>query len=253
MEQRDHFTNLITPFEQKGLAVKAHHYQRQDEAVYAVQIGNKDLPVLLLIHGSPGDWTAWKDLILSTNLAEHYQLIIPDRPPYQSSTVEGGDLSSHSKALTDLVQQHCRPCIVAGHSYGGALALQLAIDHRERIAAVVSLSGTIAAPYQSPRWYNYLGDQWWVQKFLSKSMLASNREMMFLSSDLTALENNLKELDLPIYLLQGGEDVLVNPGSPFYLLDLLNSVQVKYNSQWDHFVIWTEKQAVVDLLTGINF
>ena len=47
--------------------------------------------------------------------------------------------------------------------------------------------------------------------------------------------------------------MLVNPGSPFYLLDLLNSVQVKYNSQWDHFVIWTEKQAVVDLLTGINF
>ena len=141
---------------------------------------------------------------------------------------------------------------MAGHSYGGALALQIAIDHKEQIAAVVSLSGTIAAPYQSPQWYNYLGDQWWVQKFLSKSMQASNREMMFLSSDLTALEANLKELDLPIYLLQGGEDVLVNPRSPFYLLDLLNSVQVEYNSQWDHFVIWTEKQAVVDLLTGIN-
>ena len=252
MEERDHFSNLKIPFEQKGLSVKAHYYKRQNEDVYFVQIGNENLPVLLLIHGSPGDWTAWKDLILSTNLTDHYQLIIPDRPAYQSSTVKGGKLSSQSKALTGLVQQHCKPCIVAGHSYGGALALQIAIDHKEQIAAVVSLSGTIAAPYQSPQWYNYLGDQWWVQKFLSKSMQASNREMMFLSSDLTALEANLKELDLPIYLLQGGEDVLVNPRSPFYLLDLLNSVQVEYNSQWDHFVIWTEKQAVVDLLTGIN-
>lgn len=251
MEKRDDFSSLATAFRQNNLSIEEHHYPIEEGEIYAVQVGDKTLPALLLIHGSPGDWTAWKQLILSTNLTDRYQLIIPDRPGYQYSTAMGGNLSTQSDALTVLMQEHCHPCIVAGHSFGAALALQLAVDFPEKVAAVVSLSGTVAAPYQMPKWYNILGSNKWIQQFLSSGFLASNREMMSLSKDLLALESKIKELDQPIYLLQGGKDVLVNPMSPFYLFNQLNQVYLKYYDTWDHFIIWTQTEEVTQILLSL--
>ena len=88
MEKRDNFLSLAAAFEQRNLFIEEHRYPVEGGEIYVVQIGDKTLPTLLLIHGSPGDWTAWKELILSTNLTDRYQLIIPDRPGYQYSTVE---------------------------------------------------------------------------------------------------------------------------------------------------------------------
>ena len=248
MEKRDDFSSLATVFEQNNLSIEEHHYRVEGGELYAVQIGDKSLPTLLLIHGSPGDWTAWKELILSTNLTDRYQLIIPDRPGYQYSTVKGGSLSTQSASMAILMQKHCTPCSIVGHSFGGALALQLAVDYPEKVTAVVSLSGTIAAPFQTPQWYNYWGSNQWIQQLLSNSFLVSNREMMSLSKDLLAIESKLKELDQPILLLQGGKDVLVNPASPFYLLDQLNQVNLKYYDTWDHFIIWTQMEGVAQFL-----
>ena len=251
MEKRDDFSVLATAFEQNNLSIEEHRYPIEGGEIYAVQVGDKTLPTLLLIHGSPGDWTAWKQLILSTNLTDHYQLIIPDRPGYQYSAAKGGNLSTQSYALAVLMQEHCHPCYIAGHSFGGALALQLAVDYPEKVAAIVSLSGTIAAPYQMPKWYNLFGKNKWVQQFLSNGFLASNQEMMSLSKDLFALECKIKELDQPFYLLQGGKDVLVNPASPFYLFNQLNQVHLKYYDTWDHFIIWTETEEVAHVLLSL--
>ncbi|MCH1416925.1 MAG: alpha/beta hydrolase [Flavobacteriaceae bacterium] len=248
MEKRDDFSSLATLFEQNNLSIEEHLYRVEGGELYAVQIGDKSLPTLLLIHGSPGDWTAWKELILSTDLTDRYQLIIPDRPGYQYSTVKGGSLSTQSTSMAILMQKHCDPCSVVGHSFGGALALQLAVYYPEKVTAVVSLSGTIAAPFQTPQWYNYWGSNQWIQQLLSNSFLVSNREMMSLSKDLLAIESKLKELDQPILLLQGGKDVLVNPASPFYLLNQLNQVHLKYYDTWNHFIIWTQMEEVAQFL-----
>ena len=251
MENREDFSSLAAAFEQSNLSIEEYRYRLEGGEVYVVHVGDKTLPALLLIHGSPGDWTAWKQLILSTNLTDRYQLIIPDRPGYQYSNAKGGSLSTQSKALDVLMREYCHPCIVAGHSFGGALALQLAVDYPEKVAAVVSLSGTIAAPFQTPKWYNFLGNNKWIQPLLSKGFLASNREMMSLSRDLSALESKIKELDQPFYLLQGGKDVLVNPASPFYLINQLDQVHLKYYDTWDHFIIWTETEAVTQFLLSL--
>ena len=252
MEKRDDFSDFKIAFQQKKLPIEEYRYPLDDGEMYYVRIGDKSLPTLLLIHGSPGDWTAWKELILETDLAQYYQLIIPDRPGFQSSTTMGGNLATQSSALALLMGQHCQPCIVAGHSFGGALALQLAVDYPEKVAAVISLAGTIAAPFQEPKWYNYFAEYPWIQKILSDGFLKSNREMMSLSKDLYALTPKLKGLDLPIYLLQGGKDILVNPGSPFYLLNQLNQVHLQYNEAWDHFVIWTEMEEVSNFIQRVN-
>ena len=48
------------------------------------------------------------------------------------------------------MERECQPCTLVGHSYGGALALQLAVDFPQYTNAVVSLAGTVASDYQTP-------------------------------------------------------------------------------------------------------
>ena len=47
------------------------------------------------------------------------------------------------------MEAECHPCTLVGHSYGGALALQLAVDFSQHTNAIVSLAGTVAPDYQT--------------------------------------------------------------------------------------------------------
>lgn len=252
MEKRDSFAAIKKEFKGRGITLSEHFLTLEEGVFYYVQIGDASLPPLVLIHGSPGDWTAWKQFVLTTEITQHFHLIIPDRPAYQASTVKGGSLARQSEAFSTLMEEHCHPCTLVGHSFGGALALQLSIDYPENTASVISLAGTVAAPFQTPKWYNYLGEKNMIQSLLTNGFLASNDEMMQLSEDLAILEPQLVESKHSYHFLQGGNDILVNPSSPFYLLPLLNNVGIKYYSEWDHFVIWTAKTEVSQFIQSIS-
>jgi hypothetical protein len=36
------------------------------------------------------------------------------------------------------------------------------------------------------------------------------------------------------------------------LLDQFNRVHLRFNSQWDHFIIWTDREEVSQFLQGVN-
>lgn len=220
--------------------------------LYYVVMGKPSTKTLLFIHGSPGDWTAWEQLLMESALVEKYRIVVVDRPPFQGSTAAGGNLSKQSRSLKRLMETECQPCTLVGHSYGGALALQLAVDFPQHTNAVVSLAGTVAPDYQTPKWYNALAQSSWLTPFLTEGLLASNKEMLALAQDLDTLIPALNTLDIPFYFMQGGNDVLVDPRSPFVLLPHLNKAEIKFNSFWDHFVIWTALPAVEEIIEGAN-
>ena len=252
LERRDSFEIIRERFKQNNIPIEEHSYSKGIEKVYYVTAGKPSSKTILFIHGSPGDWTAWEQLLMNSALVEKYRIVVVDRPPYQGSTVEGGNLSKQSRALKKLMEAECHPCTLVGHSYGGALALQLAVDFTQHTNAVVSLAGTVASDYQTPKWYNILAQSSWIPPFLTNGLLASNREMLTLAQDLGALITALNILDIPFYFMQGGNDVLVDPRSPFVLLPHLNRAEIKFNSSWDHFVIWTLIPEVEALIDHVN-
>ena len=242
------FEDVKQAFAAKNIELAQHSYATETGRLSYVSAGDPTLPTLVLIHGSPGDWRAWKKLMLSSTLLDDFHLILPDRPPYNASSAVGGQLSLQSQAFQKLMLKLCHPCVLVGHSYGAGLALQLAIDYPEQTKAVVSLAGTVAADYQTPRWYNHVAQLFFARPFLTKGLKASNEEMMTLHNDLTFLEKELKGLTVPIFFLQGGEDVLVNPYSPLHIFPNINHAFLLYQSKWDHFVIWSETDEVVNLI-----
>jgi pimeloyl-ACP methyl ester carboxylesterase len=104
-------------------------------------------PIALLIHGSPGNGKAWQRV--GERLAARHRVIAPDLPGHGPTTPPPPDSTpdpAYAAALIeDLVRATGRPAVVAGHSYGGVVALTLALRRRIPLDALVLLE-PVAVP-----------------------------------------------------------------------------------------------------------
>lgn len=109
--------------------------------VHAVVMG--DGPDLVLLHGSGGNLNDFT-FELAPVLARDYRLILLDRPGHGYTdriNATGATLSQQADLLRKAAQAlGADKPIVAGHSYGGSVALAWAVNHPDDIAAVVPLA-----------------------------------------------------------------------------------------------------------------
>jgi len=95
-------------------------------------------PVLLL-HGQPGDNHDW-DLVVG-ELAGRAHALVPDRPGYGRTGGPAGSIAANTGAVCALLDAHgLERATIAGYSWGGAVALDLAQRHPERVHALVLIS-----------------------------------------------------------------------------------------------------------------
>ena len=133
-----------------------------------------------------------------------------------------------------------------GHSYGGALCLQLAADYPESFSHLILAAGTVADKYQEPRWYNYLVKYTPINWLISETFTMSNQEMWTLAADLRILYPKLQNTNTTSVILQGEKDFLVNPKSAKYLQEQLpeGKSDIIFKTEADHFMIWNDLKLV---------
>jgi pimeloyl-ACP methyl ester carboxylesterase len=94
---------------------------------------------MLLLHGPPVDHRVWVSVI--PYLAGHFRVVAPDMPGYgQSPPLTGDDSPDALIRLTAglMTGLGLVPGLVAGASFGGAVALGLAARHPERVRGLVA-------------------------------------------------------------------------------------------------------------------
>lgn len=88
-------------------------------------------PAMVLVHGSPADGRAWNQVV--PFLRDRYRLLLPDLPGYGASDpvpeAPEGRSALMGTALARLIE-HIGPAAVAGHSYGGLVALEATLQVR---------------------------------------------------------------------------------------------------------------------------
>lgn len=94
-------------------------------------------PVLLL-HGQPGSGRDW-DLVVAA-IGSRAKTIAFDRPGWSGGSPAGGLQHNADAALACLDGAGVGRAVVAGLSFGGAVAAWLAVQHPERVAALVLVS-----------------------------------------------------------------------------------------------------------------
>ena len=114
-------------------------------------------PVLLLLHGGLGDSGLWEPVV--PFLAERFRVVRTDLRFFGRSTGPAASWSWHDDVIGVLDELGVERAALAGLSLGGRLAIEIALDHPERIAALAlvapGLAGHAAAPYSDEQAARY--------------------------------------------------------------------------------------------------
>jgi pimeloyl-ACP methyl ester carboxylesterase len=248
-------SEVLERLNEAGFYPKSRIISYQDSLqIRAMQIGDSNKPALLLIHGSPGDWSAWEHIIANDSVRNAFQIISIDRAGYGETTVPAlENLDDQANivwhAMTELSQT--QNITIVGHSYGGAVVEQLLIDHPGAFVKAVLVAATLGPDLMAPRWYNKVANWSLVSKMISNDLRSSNIEMMGLPASLQLNEIKLKQLETPIIFIQGMEDILVPHETVDYFKEH-KPTGVKYIiiEDMNHFTPWSDPHLITDAILG---
>ncbi|OMC06003.1 alpha/beta hydrolase [Mycobacterium sp. NS-7484] len=109
------------------------------EKLHVYRYGPAETPQVLLIHGLTGHGQRWKTLA-EQHLSD-VAVLAPDLLGHgRSSWAAPWTLDANVEALASLLD---RPTLVVGHSFGGALALNLAAAHPDLVSGLVLLDPAV--------------------------------------------------------------------------------------------------------------
>ncbi|MFH0907866.1 MAG: alpha/beta fold hydrolase [bacterium] len=190
--------------------------------------GVSNMPVVLLLHGSPiqsFDLTA-----LAEQLATRYRVILPDLPGFGRSTRRIPDYSikAHARYARQLLDAlDIRRVHVVAYSMGGGVALHLNHEASDRVASIVLMSSIGAQELELLGNYELnhalhglqLGALWIAATFiphmgyLDTMMLNLPYARNFYDSDQRPLREYLRQVEAPVQIIHGRDDIFVVPGT----------------------------------------
>ncbi|MCB1056423.1 MAG: alpha/beta hydrolase [Acidobacteria bacterium] len=240
-------------------APEARTYELPDgKTLSAHETGNPDGPLVLFIHGTPGSWNDFGHVMADPAVASKAWLVSVDRPGWGESSETGLEpsLEEQAAALEPVLAAHSNqlPAIVVGHSYGGPVAALLAMKEPERVGGLAIVAGSIDPALEKPKWYQKVG-AWPVVKHLIPNALAgADQEILRLHDQLEAMSGGWPKLAMPVIVVQGEKDSLVDPATADFAERVITEapLEVRRIPDVGHLIPWEHPElitaAVADLL-----
>lgn len=178
---------------------------------YALVSRCDTLPLLVLLHGAPGAWYGYMNLMEDSALQRHFQIVAIDRPGYGKSNYGKAELSTFNQALA--VQQvitACntsgKPVSLLGRSYGAPIAAHYALYHPQNVDQLIMVSPVIDPDKEKFYWFSPIGKWKIVQWFLPKVLNVATREKYAHPAEMRKMETNWRKLYVPTTVLTGEND-----------------------------------------------
>lgn len=213
-----------------------------------LEAGDPDGRLVVFVHGTPGEAEAWADYLMST--PKGYRYISVDRPGFGKSGPDDAvvSLAEQAAALAALVRaKGNKPAVLVGHSLGGPIIAQMAVDTPELAAALVIVAGSLDPAQESVPFIQYFGDTWPVSALLPRAVRNANREIIALEPQLKALAPRLATIAVPITVVHGTKDDLVPFTNVAFMKKHLSgtkAMDVTVLEGQSHFLPWNSKPQV---------
>ena len=184
---------------------------------------------LVLLHGASGNAATWAPVLPSFSATDVWAPDLPGRGLATEQALPTVAQTARWLANT-LAERFTSPVPVLGHSYGGAVALQLALDHLERVSAVVMVSSasrlrvhpailaavadsTSQAPYRLDAAFGASTATAVIEAYATaaSSVPPSTALADWTACDGFDVRHRLQEVACPVLIVHGGADVLTVP------------------------------------------
>lgn len=251
--------NLLTYFQGKGLAVSEHHLVTTQGRIHYYKLGGDTGQWVLWVHGSPGSAGDVKEQA-ALSAAHGYRVLLIDRPGYgESSRVESQLLASQAQALIEVRSKEIpnQKCILAAHSYGGAVILKAATLQPHFVQGLLLVSPTLDPELERgngvKRFLQAYGLSWPIRWMLPSELIQSACEMAVLPSDMEKTLLDLDQVQCPIAEIHGTNDALAPFGNQEFVRKHLRFARRYFLTykNGDHFIIWKYPTAVQAMLHAL--
>lgn len=221
--------------------------------VHAVVVSGADtLPLVVLVHGSPGSADAYLTYLADTALSRAARMVALDRPGFGYTSGFGKPEPSQAAqaaavlAVLDQVAPGQRAVLV-GHSLGGPVVCRFAMDYPERTAGLVLVAASIDPSQERHPWWQAVVDAPPVRWLTPKSLWASNAEIIPLERELEAMLPLWPRIVCPVRVLHAVNDRLVPVANAEFARRMLTNspdLKVEILPTGDHFILWSRQDSV---------
>lgn len=235
-------------------------------------------PPVLLLHGAAGDHLSWP---AEVRRIPGYRVYALDLPGHGKSGGRGiQTIPAFAQAVIDWLESvHLHSAVFIGHSMGGAIALQLALDHPDHVLGL-GLIGSGARLRVNPELIDHASNQttfhnairliveWSFSTSASPIVTAAVTRRMdetragVLYSDLLACNDfsvveRLGQIHKPTLVLVGNEDRMTPLRNSQFLAQQITGAELRVLSGAGHMAMLEQPkataEAVAEFLTGINY
>lgn len=229
--------------------------------IHSVSIGTADsLPLIVMVHGSPGASDAYLDYLADTSLSNIARMVSIDRPGFGYTEGFGNpepSIAAQAACVRAVVNTIApgQKVVLVGHSLGGPVIARFAMDYPEQTAGLVLVAASIDPDLEEhPFWQSAINPpplKW----LIPKSFWASNYEIKALEGELRAMMPLWTNIRCPVTVVHAKNDQLVPIGNAAFARRVLVSssdLKEMILPDGDHFILWNRypvvRQAIVDML-----
>lgn len=188
--------------------------------LFCATSGADTLPPLLLIHGAPGAWYGSRNFLEDSVLKHHFHIIAVDRLGYNKSRFKDSrravtSFTTQAIAIHEALRlnKSNKTGILAGSSYGAPIAVRMATLYPESFHRLVLLAPAIDPEREKFWWFHPWVREAPVRWFLPRFLNIATDEKFAHVEELRKLLPDWEKLSLPVTVVQGGADDIVDPGN----------------------------------------
>ena len=241
-------------FEVRSVDVKIQRYKTGNREIRYVETGADTLPMILFVHGAPGGLDAFKEFLTDSTLTGKVHMVAVDRPGYGYSGYGNAEISIKKQAelIRPVLERNKsgHPAILVGHSYGGPVVSQLAMDFPALVHSLVLAAPAIDPANEKIFWFSYPADWLLIRWLVPRALRVANDEKLNHIANLKAMKDEWKKLRLPVTYIHGKKDMIVPFANTAYAKKMLVNAQLEVivDDKMNHFIPWSHPQYIREAL-----
>jgi len=241
--QERNFDGVIQDIEVNGRSVK----------IVAEDEQSSDSILLVLVHGAPGTWDAFKEFVTDRDLMDRTRIVAYDRPGYGGSGSEAmPSIQEQADILNEIVGLFgLKRNILVGHSYGGPIIGKVGLEAKNKIDVAIMIAPLIDPESEPLHWYSYFSYWKLTSWLLPSELVVAGSEKFAHSSELELMEDQWQNAECQFIHVHGLEDGLA-PGKENIAFSKSkipeeNLETVVYDDK-GHLLIWTDFELMKDIM-----